>query len=125
MLEVKDLTVRFRTEDQDVLAISSLSFALEAGETLAMVGESGSGKSVTALALTRLLPSPPARYVGGEILLEGQNVLTMNPSVLRRVRGGKIAYVFQDPSTSLNPVFSIRHQLAEMIDLHRPDVSKN
>jgi ABC-type dipeptide/oligopeptide/nickel transport system ATPase component len=122
MLEVKDLTVRFRTEDQDVLAISSLSFALEAGETLAIVGESGSGKSVTALALTRLLPEPPAIYEKGEILLEGRSILTMGEKELRRIRGNQIAYVFQEPGTSLNPVYSIGYQIGEAIKAHRSDV---
>ncbi len=86
------------------------------------MGESGSGKSVTALSLTRLLPIPPAEFVGGDILFEGQSILKMPVEKLRKVRGGGIAYVFQEPSTSLNPVYSIRSQIAEAIRLHRPDV---
>lgn len=122
MLEVKNLTVRFRTEDEDITAINSLSFALRAGETLAMVGESGSGKSVTGLALTKLLPEPPAIYETGEILLEGRSVLTMGEGELRQIRGNQIAYVFQEPGTSLNPVYPLGQQIGEAIKEHRPDV---
>ena len=100
----------------------SVCFSVEKGETLAIVGESGSGKSVTAMALTRLLPEPPALYESGEILLDGQSILKMNEKMLRRVRGNQIAYIFQEPATSLNPVFSIYEQIAETIRLHRPDV---
>src|SRR5215471_21499098 len=122
MLEVKNLTVRFRTEDEDITAINSLSFALRAGETLAIVGESGSGKSVTGLALTKLLPEPPAIYETGEILLEGRSVLTMGEGELRQIRGNQIAYVFQEPGTSLNPVYPVGHQIGEAIKEHRSDV---
>jgi ABC-type dipeptide/oligopeptide/nickel transport system ATPase component len=122
MLEVKNLTVRFRTEDEDITAINSLSFALRAGETLAIVGESGSGKSVTGLALTKLLPEPPAIYETGEILLEGRSVLTMGEGELRQIRGNQIAYVFQEPGTSLNPVYPLSQQIGEAIKEHRPDV---
>lgn len=103
-------------------AVRGISFQLEKGESLAIVGESGSGKSVTALALTRLLPTPPAEFLSGEILFEGKDVLKLPAPDLRKVRGGGIAYVFQEPSTSLNPVYSIRSQIAEAIRLHRPDV---
>ncbi len=92
------------------------------GETLAIVGESGSGKSVTGLALTRLLPEPPTIYKSGQILLDGQDVLKLPPRDLRQIRGKKIAYIFQEPSTSLNPVFTIRNQIAEALQLHRPEV---
>jgi ABC-type dipeptide/oligopeptide/nickel transport system ATPase component len=122
LLEVRNLAIQFATEDATIEAVKGVSFSLEAGETLAVVGESGSGKSVTALALTRLLPEPPARYTAGEILLEGRSVLQMSQSELRAIRGSRIAYIFQEPSTSLNPVFTIRNQLAEAIRLHRPEV---
>ncbi|MEI6351562.1 MAG: ABC transporter ATP-binding protein [Verrucomicrobiota bacterium] len=122
LLDVRNLSIQFATEDTVVEAVKGVSFTLDAGETLAIVGESGSGKSVTALALTRLLPEPPASYPTGEILFQGRNVLQMNPGELRRVRGSGIAYIFQEPSTSLNPVFTIRNQIAEAIRLHRPDV---
>ena len=122
LLEIRNLSVDFRTETGTVQAVRSLSLTLRAGETMAVVGESGSGKSVTGMALTRLLPEPPAVYRSGEVLLSGRNVLGMSGSELRAVRGRRIAYVFQEPSTSLNPVFSIRTQIAEAIRLHRPEV---
>jgi ABC-type dipeptide/oligopeptide/nickel transport system ATPase component len=122
LLEIKNLAIDFATETGTVEAVKGISFSLNAGETLAIVGESGSGKSVTGLALTRLLPEPPAVYRTGEILLNGRDVLKMQPHDLRAIRGAKIAYIFQEPSTSLNPVFTIRNQIAEAIALHRPDV---
>jgi ABC-type dipeptide/oligopeptide/nickel transport system ATPase component len=122
LLEIKNLVINFETETGTVEAVKGINLSLAKGETLAIVGESGSGKSVTGLALTRLLPEPPARYASGEILLEGRNVLQMKPAELRKIRGNKIAYVFQEPSTSLNPVFTIRSQIAEAIQLHRPEV---
>lgn len=122
LLEIKNLVIHFVTETGTVEAVKGINLSLEPGETLAIVGESGSGKSVTGLALTRLLPEPPAKYVNGEILLDGRDVLTMKPSELRSIRGNRIAYVFQEPSTSLNPVFTIRSQIAEAIRLHRPEV---
>jgi ABC-type dipeptide/oligopeptide/nickel transport system ATPase component len=123
LLSVKDLSIRFATENGNVDAVKNVSFDVKAGETLAIVGESGSGKSVTALSLTRLLPEPPAIYQGGQILLKGSDTLKMSPGELRKVRGSQIAYIFQEPSTSLNPVFTIRNQIAEAIKLHRPDVT--
>jgi len=122
LLDIKNLAIHFVMENETVEAVRGISFTLERGETLAIVGESGSGKSVTGLALTRLLPEPPAVYRSGEILLDGRDVLKMAPRELREVRGNKIAYVFQEPSTSLNPVFTIRSQIAEAIRLHRPEV---
>jgi ABC-type dipeptide/oligopeptide/nickel transport system ATPase component len=121
LLEIKNLSIHF-TGERKVEAVKDVSFSLKKGETLAIVGESGSGKSVTALSLTRLLPEPPAKYVSGEVLWKGENVLTMKPRRLRQIRGGDIAYIFQEPSTSLNPVFTIRNQIAEAIKLHRPEV---
>jgi ABC-type dipeptide/oligopeptide/nickel transport system ATPase component len=122
LLAVRDLSIRFVTENGTVNAVRNVSFNVMAGETLAIVGESGSGKSVTALSLTRLLPEPPATYDSGQILLKGSDVLKMSPRELRRIRGSSIAYIFQEPSTSLNPVFTIRNQIAEVIRLHRSDV---
>ena len=123
LLQVRDLCIDFVLEDRTIEAVKGATFELGAGETLAIVGESGSGKSVTALALTRLLPVPPADIKRGEILFDGQNVLTMDASQLRKLRGGKIAYIFQEPSTSLNPVYTVRSQVAEAVRLHRPDVT--
>src|SRR4030088_1554439 len=107
LLEVKNLAISFATENGTIEAVRNISFSMAKGETLAIVGESGSGKSVTGLALTRLLPEPPAVYRTGEILLRGRDVLKMKPAELRAIRGNEIAYIFQEPSTSLNPVFTI------------------
>lgn len=123
LLELHNLSIRFRTENGTVDAVKNISFSMKEGDSLAIVGESGSGKSVTALSLTRLLPTPPAEYVGGRIIFRGKDVLKMPPRELRKVRGGGIAYVFQEPATSLNPVYTIRSQIAEGIRLHRPDVT--
>ncbi len=129
LLEVRGLTIRFAHETNAAVtgapAVDNVSFQIGAGETLAVVGESGSGKSVTALAMTRLLPVPPARYEHGEILLDGRDLLRLSERELRAVRGGQIAYVFQDPATSLNPVLTVRRQMAEVLALHRPDVGRN
>jgi ABC-type dipeptide/oligopeptide/nickel transport system ATPase component len=122
MLEVRDLTVKFISEDEEFTAVDSVSFTVADGETLAVVGESGSGKSVTALALTRLLPEPPARIAGGDVLLDGKSLLTKSAKSLRQIRGRQIAYIFQEPATSLNPVFSIYEQVAETLRRHRPEV---
>ena len=122
LLELHELSIRFRTENGVVDAVKRVSFSMKEGATLAIVGESGSGKSVTALALTRLLPTPPAEYLNGQILFEGKDILAMSAEEVRHVRGGGIAYVFQEPGTSLNPVYTIRSQIAEGIRLHRPDV---
>jgi len=124
LLDIRNLSIRFHTEFGSATAVDDISIQLQNGESLAIVGESGSGKSVTALALTRLLPAPPAEYAGGEIIFEGENTLALPPEKLRAIRGGGIAYIFQEPSTSLNPVFSIRSQIAEAIRLHRPEVKK-
>jgi len=121
-LRVENLGIAFGPADAPVKAVDGISFGMAAGETLAVVGESGSGKSVTALALTRLLAVPPARYVSGSIQFQGREIMTMSPSELRAVRGKQIAYIFQEPSSSLNPVFTIEYQIREAIELHRPEV---
>jgi ABC-type dipeptide/oligopeptide/nickel transport system ATPase component len=122
LLRVENLGIHFGPPGDPVKAVDGISFGMDAGETLAVVGESGSGKSVTALALTRLLASPPARYVSGSIDFNGQNMLTLPEGELRRVRGNQIAYIFQEPGSSLNPVFTIGYQIREAIELHRPEV---
>ncbi len=122
LLCVENLRVSFRTEGPPVEAVRGVSFDIAEGETVALVGESGSGKSATALALARLLPSPPAVYAGGRVLFEGVDTLAMPSADLRRLRGKGLAYIFQEPGTSLNPVFRIRTQIREVLDLHRPDV---
>ncbi|MGA7881984.1 MAG: ABC transporter ATP-binding protein [Terrimicrobiaceae bacterium] len=122
LLEVRELSIRFRAENGSADAVKNVSFSLDEGASLAIVGESGSGKSVTALSLTRLLPEPPAEIAHGDIVFRGEHVLEMNSGRLRAIRGGGMAYIFQEPSTSLNPVYSIRSQIAEAISLHRPEV---
>jgi ABC-type dipeptide/oligopeptide/nickel transport system ATPase component len=122
LLSVENLAIQFGPPDDPVRAVDGITFRMEPGETLAVVGESGSGKSVTALALTRLLAAPPARYVSGRINFDGRDVLKMPERELRELRGAKIAYIFQEPSSSLNPVFTIGYQIREAIELHRPDV---
>ena len=99
LLEVKNLTIRFRTENGAFDAVKKASFSMKQGDSLAIVGESGSGKSVTALSLARLLPSPPAEFPNGRILFEGEDVLTMNEKKIRAIRCGGIAYVFQEPGS--------------------------
>ena len=122
LLRVENLGIQFGPVADPVKAVDGVSFEMKPGETLAVVGESGSGKSVTALALTRLLAVPPARYVSGTIEFEGRDVLTMPESQLRSLRGKQIAYIFQEPGSSLNPVFTIGYQIREAIELHRPEV---
>jgi ABC-type dipeptide/oligopeptide/nickel transport system ATPase component len=122
LLRVENLGIQFGPVDDPLKAVDGISFAMEAGETLAVVGESGSGKSVSALALTRLLAAPPARYVSGKIEFEGRDVMQMSERQLRELRGAQIAYIFQEPGSSLNPVFTIGYQIREAIELHRPDV---
>jgi oligopeptide/dipeptide ABC transporter ATP-binding protein len=125
LLEINQLQLEFGSGAQAARAVDGLSLRLEAGRTLCLVGESGSGKSVTALSIARLVPSPPARYVGGEILLEGRNVLKMSIRELRAIRGGIVSYVFQDPGASLNPVFRVGSQIKEALKYHRPDLANN
>jgi oligopeptide/dipeptide ABC transporter ATP-binding protein len=121
LLEIKNLKLDFIAGDRSLRAVDDVSVSIEAGETLCLVGESGCGKSVTALSIARLVPTPPARYVGGEILLNGKDVLKMSKTELRNIRGGVVSYVFQDPSASLNPVFRIGSQIKESLKLHRPE----
>jgi ABC-type dipeptide/oligopeptide/nickel transport system ATPase component len=122
LLRVDDLRITFNTANGSTEAVKGISFDLQKGETLAIVGESGSGKSVTCLSLTRLLPQPPAEYPTGKILFNGENILELSSDRLRKIRGSAISYIFQEPSTSLNPVYTVRTQLGEALKLHRPDV---
>ena len=126
LLEVKNLSIEFNIGGKRLPAATNISFSVEKGEILALVGESGCGKSVTCLSLSRLLPEPPAVYAGGEIIYRDEscehNILKLSKKGLLKIRGGKIAYIFQEPSVSLNPVFRVGDQIAEAISLHRPDV---
>ncbi|MBR1249145.1 ABC transporter ATP-binding protein [Bradyrhizobium sp. AUGA SZCCT0169] len=119
LLEVKNLTTRFRTERGTVTAVDDVSFHVDPGETLAIVGESGSGKSVTALSVLRLIPNPPGRIEGGEILFDGTDLLKLDDPGIRAVRGNKIAMIFQEPMSSLNPALTVGLQVAEPINVHR------
>jgi oligopeptide transport system ATP-binding protein len=118
LLEVKDLRTYFQTEDGLVKAVDGISFNLKRGETLGIVGESGSGKSVTNLSIIRLVPDPPGKIVSGEVLFDGQDLLLLSKESIRRIRGRRIAMIFQDPMTSLNPFLKISKQLMEMTQLH-------
>jgi oligopeptide transport system ATP-binding protein len=123
VLSIQDLTVEFRTEDGIVHAVTEVSYDLDPGETLGIVGESGSGKSVSVMSMLGLIPVPPGRIVSGQALYEGRDLLTMPKKQLRDIRGGKVAMIFQDPMTSLNPVLTIGNQIAEAIQTHHPGTS--
>ncbi len=118
LLEVKGLKTRFFTEDGVVHAVNGISYDLEEGDALGIVGESGCGKSVSVLSIMRLIPEPPGKIVGGEVLFEGRDIMEMDPEEVRKVRGNRIAMVFQDPMTSLNPVLTIGRQIDEALELH-------
>ncbi len=119
LLQVSDLATYFRTEGEEARAVDGVSFALKRGETLGLVGESGCGKSVTALSIMRLVADPPGKIVRGRIIFEGRDLLTLKEPEMRRVRGNKISMVFQEPMTSLNPVFRAGSQIAEAAILHQ------
>jgi oligopeptide/dipeptide ABC transporter ATP-binding protein len=119
LLEVKDLVVRFHTQEGVVYAVNGVDYTLNEGETLGVVGESGSGKSVHLLAMMGLIPQPPGKIERGQVLFEGQDLLKMSPRQIRAIRGDKIAMIFQDPMTSLNPVLTIGSQIVEAIRLHK------
>ena len=118
VLEVNDLQTYFVTRWGVVKAVDGVSFNLRKGETLGIVGESGSGKSVTVLSMMRLVPSPPGHIVGGEVFLEGENILELPEKDMEKVRGSRIAMVLQDPMTALNPVFDIEDQVGEALKIH-------
>jgi len=115
LLEIRNLQVAFDTKDGVVKAVNGISYSLDEGDTLGIVGESGCGKSVSALALLRLLPMPPARIAGGEVVFQGQDLLKLPMSQMHTIRGSKIAMIFQDPMTSLNPVVTIGNQISEAV----------
>jgi oligopeptide/dipeptide ABC transporter ATP-binding protein len=121
LLEIKALKMDFGAGAWAARAIDGVSLVIGAGETVCLVGESGCGKSVTAQSIARLVPSPPAHYVGGEILLNGRDTLKMSPRELRGLRGGVVSYIFQEPGAALNPVFRIGAQIRESLKLHRPE----
>ncbi|MFF8288026.1 ABC transporter ATP-binding protein [Streptomyces sp. NPDC016309] len=119
LLEVRDLYVEFRTRDGIARAVNGVTYSVDAGETLAVLGESGSGKSVTAQAVMGILDTPPGRITGGEVLFQGQDLLTLKEDARRAVRGARMAMIFQDALSSLNPVLTVGDQLGEMFVVHR------
>ena len=125
LLEINNLQLEFGRGTDAVRAVDGVSLTIDEGETLCLVGESGSGKSVTAMSIARLIPSPPAFYPGGSIVLEGRDVLQLPTRELRSIRGGVVSYIFQEPSAALNPVYRIGNQIKEALKLHRPKFATN
>jgi peptide/nickel transport system ATP-binding protein/oligopeptide transport system ATP-binding protein len=119
ILEVKGLKTSFFTDEGEIKAVDDVSFDVYAGKTIGIVGESGCGKSVTSLSIMRLIPNPPGRTVGGEILYRGRDLLKVGDEEMRKIRGNEISMIFQEPMTSLNPVFTIGNQIMEAIALHQ------
>ena len=119
LLQVKGLKTYFVTEEGSLPAVDGVTFSMKKGETLALVGESGCGKTVTALSIMRLIASPPGKYVAGEILFEGEDILKKSEKDMQITRGNDIAMVFQEPMTSLNPVLTIGYQISEAVILHQ------
>ncbi len=124
MLDIKNLTIHYEAEGGTVHAVEGLNLTLGRGESLGFVGETGAGKTTTALGIMRLIPNPPGKIKSGEIIFNGENLLSKSESEMRKIRGAKIAMIFQDPMTSLNPVITVDKQIAEMISLHK-NVSKS
>lgn len=124
LLNVSDLRIAFHSRGERNEVVHGIDFAVNGGgQTVAILGESGSGKSVSCMALTKLLPKAPGCTVTGEISFKGKNILEMNADAIRQVRGKGIAYIFQEPGSSLNPVFTVGYQIAEAVRLHRPDIA--
>jgi peptide/nickel transport system ATP-binding protein len=123
VLEVKNLKVEFNTDRGVATAVNGVNFDVIKGKTIGIVGESGSGKSVSALSIMRLIPNPPGRISAGEILFKGENLLNIPMEDMRRIRGNKIAMIFQEPMTSLNPVFTVGNQIEEVLELHQSHLS--
>jgi len=124
LVEVVDLKTYFDTDEGTVKAVDGVSFHIDKGETLGVVGESGSGKSVMSLSVMRLIPVPPGRIAGGQILFDGQDIVKKSERDMRRIRGNDIAMIFQEPMTSLNPVYTVGDQIAEAIVLHQKETSR-
>jgi oligopeptide/dipeptide ABC transporter ATP-binding protein len=119
LLELRDLNIAFNTERGQIRPVRDVSYSIYPGQTLAVVGESGCGKSVTALSILRLIPMPPGQVLGGEVLFQGRDLLQLSEKEMRAVRGRDIAMIFQEPMTSLNPVYTIGDQIAEAVTLHQ------
>lgn len=119
LLEVKDLKTYFYTDDGVVKAVDGVNFSVEAGKTIGIVGESGCGKSITAMSILRLIPDPPGKIVNGEIIFEGEDLTKVSDERIREIRGNNISMIFQEPMTSLNPVFTVGYQIGEVLMLHQ------
>lgn len=119
LVDIKNLRTFFYTEDGVVPAVDGIDLTIHRGEVLGLVGESGCGKSVTALSIMRLIPNPPGKIIGGEIFFHGEDLLKKNEEAMRMIRGDKISMIFQEPMTSLNPVYTIGNQISEAITLHQ------
>lgn len=124
LLELKDLTIHFETSEETVQAVNHVSFSIEQGETLGLVGETGAGKSTTAYGILRVLPEYTGRYKSGEIIFDGQDLLKLSEPEMRKVRGGEISMIFQDPMSALNPVIRVVDQIAEAIEKHN-DITRS
>jgi len=123
LLDIRGLRTQFFTDDGLARAVDGVSYTLDRGETVGVVGESGCGKSVTALSILRLIPDPPGKIVDGQILFEGTDLLHLSAAEMRRIRGNDISMIFQEPMTSLNPVFTIGNQIAEAVRVDRVDLN--
>ena len=120
MLEVKNLHVHYSTDHGIVKAVNGVTFTLKTGETIGLVGETGAGKTTTALGILRLVPNPPGRIIEGDVILDGESLLSISEKQMRKIRGEKIAMIFQDPMTSLNPVLTVGEQISEIINGKMP-----
>jgi oligopeptide transport system ATP-binding protein len=119
VLEIKDLRTYFYTQEGEVKAVDGFSYYVKKGESVGIVGESACGKSVSALSILRLIPYPPGIIVGGEIIFQGKDLLKATEAEMRHIRGNRIAMIFQEPTTSLNPVLTVKRQISETLELHR------
>ena len=118
ILDIRDLSIHFYTEDGDVAAVNGVNISLEKGDTLGLVGETGAGKTTTAKGILRLIPHPPGKIISGEVIFEGEDLLQKTEKEMQKIRGGKISMIFQDPMTALNPVLRVDEQIAEVVELH-------
>ena len=119
ILEIKDLTIHYVTDDEVVKAVNDISITLEEGESLGLVGETGAGKTTTAMGILGLVPNPPGKVIGGEVIYKGKNLLKLSEAEMRKIRGHEISMIFQDPMTALNPVLTVGDQIMEVIRLHQ------
>ena len=124
ILEIQDLTVKYHTDDKVIHAVNGVTLAVKQGEVIGLVGETGAGKTTIARSILRILQTPPAKFEGGRIIFQGQNIMELSEKEMRKIRGNKIAMIFQDPMTALNPIERIGYQIAEAIGLHN-DVTRS